>query len=190
MTHRITLERNTLRFASAHFTTFGGECEPIHGHNYDVFVEIEGELTSDSWVLDFSEAKSMIAAICKELDHRFLLPTKGAALSIAERGAEYEIKFGDRRYVLPQSDVALLPIDNSTAERLAEWLNGRIRAALSASGASRITRVIGRLVRQRRRGRLTFLGKTLHIHFLPISVAIPRLCDICFARNTRPLGGK
>jgi len=142
MTYRITLERNTLRFASAHFTTFGGECEPIHGHNYDVFVEIEGDLTSDSWVLDFSEAKSMIAAICKELDHRFLLPTKGAALSIAERGAEYEIKFGDRRYVLPQSDVALLPIDNSTAERLAEWLNGRIRAALSASGASRITRII------------------------------------------------
>src|SRR5438132_13925273 len=89
MTYRITLERKTLRFASAHFTTFGGECEPIHGHNYDVFVEIEGELTSDSWVLDFSEAKSMIAAICKELDHRFLLPTKDAALGLAELGREY-----------------------------------------------------------------------------------------------------
>src|SRR2546428_13593811 len=82
----------------------------------------------------------MIAAICKELDHRFLLPTKGAALSIAERGAEYEIKFGDRRYVLPTSDVALLPIDNSTAERPAGWLDGRIRAALFSSGATRVTR--------------------------------------------------
>src|SRR6058998_1969389 len=192
MTYRITLERNTLRFAAAHFTTFGGECEPIHGHNYDVFVEIEGDLTSDSWVLDFSEAKSMIAAICKELDHRFLLPTKGAALSIAERGAEYEIKFGDRRYVLPKSDVALLPIDNSTAERLA------VAERAHPCGAFRLRGVqdyahhrwcgrgagAGRLVRQRRRGRLTFLGKTLHIHFLPISVAIARLCDICFARNT------
>ena len=141
MTYRITLERNTLRFASAHFTTFGGECEPIHGHNYDVFVEIEGELTSDSWVLDFSEAKRLVAAICKELDHRFLLPARSDALSIEERDAEYEITFSDRRYVLPKKEVAALPIDNSTAERLAEWLNGRIRAALSASGASNIRRV-------------------------------------------------
>jgi len=142
MTYRITLERNTLRFASAHFTTFGGECEPIHGHNYDVFVEIEGELTSDSWVLDFREVKRIIAAICQELDHRFLLPTKSVALKIEERGAEYEITFDDRRYVLPKNDVAPLPIDNSTAERLAEWLNGRIREALSAYGASGITHII------------------------------------------------
>lgn len=141
MTYRITLERNTLRFESAHFTTFGGECEPIHGHNYDVFVEIEGELTGDSWVLDFTEAKRMVAAICHELDHRFLLPAQSDVLSIEEREGEYEITFDDRRYVLPKSDVAALPIDNSTAERLAEWLNGRIRSALSASGAPKITRV-------------------------------------------------
>ncbi|TMF10641.1 MAG: 6-pyruvoyl tetrahydropterin synthase family protein [Chloroflexi bacterium] len=141
MTYRITLERNTLRFAAAHFTTFGGECEPIHGHNYDVFVEVEGELSADSWVLDFSETKRRVAAICEELDHRFLLPTKSRSLGIEERDGEYEIAFGDRRYVLPESDVAALPIDNSTAERLAEWLNVRIRAVLSASGASNVGRV-------------------------------------------------
>jgi len=141
MTYRITIERNALRFSSAHFTTFGGECEPMHGHNYDVFVEIEGELTADSWVFDFSEAKRIIAAICKELDHRFLLPRKSTSLRIEEGKGEYEIAFGDRRYVLPKSDVVALEIDNSTAERLAEWLNGRIRAALSASGASSVGRV-------------------------------------------------
>jgi len=141
MTYRITLERNSLRFAAAHFTTFGAECEPIHGHNYDVFVEIEGELTTDSWVLDFSEAKRLVAAICKELDHRFLLPIRSAALRIEESDNEYEIAFGDRRYVLPKSDVVALQIDNSTAERLAEWLHGRIRAALSASGRSKVGRI-------------------------------------------------
>src|SRR5919109_4080131 len=72
MTHRITLERNTLRFSAAHFTTFGGECEPLHGHNYDVFVEIEGDLTGDSWVLDFTETKRIVSGICKEHDHKFL----------------------------------------------------------------------------------------------------------------------
>jgi len=141
MSYRITLERNTLRFAAAHFTTFGGECEPLHGHNYDVFVEIEGDLTADSWVFDFTEAKRIVAAICKELDHRFLLPLRSSVLSIDERNAEYEISFGDRRYVMPKSDVAPLPIDNSTAERLAEWLNGRVRAAFAAQGASNLQRI-------------------------------------------------
>jgi 6-pyruvoyltetrahydropterin/6-carboxytetrahydropterin synthase len=141
MTHRITLERNTLRFAAAHFTTFGGDCEPIHGHNYDVFVEMEGDLTGDSWVLDFREAKRMVAAICKELDHCFLLPIDTTALHIEETGAEYEITFPGRRYLLPKIDVVVLPIDNTTAERLAEWLNKRIRSDLATLGASNIERL-------------------------------------------------
>ncbi len=142
MSYRITLERNTLRFAAAHFTTYGGECEPLHGHNYDVFVEIEGDLTGDSWVLDFTETKRLVAGICKELDHRFLLPLRSSILGINEADAEYEIVFADRRYVVPKSDVAALPIDNSTAERLAEWLNGRIRDALVEAGASHIKRIL------------------------------------------------
>jgi len=142
MTFRITLERNTLRFAAAHFTTFAGEFEPLHGHNYDVLVEIEGDLTGDSWVLDFTETKRLVAGICKELDHRFLLPLRSSILGINEGDTEYEIAFADRRYVMPKSDVAALPIDNSTAERLAEWLNGRIRDALLAAGASNVKRIL------------------------------------------------
>lgn len=138
MTYRITLERNTLRFAAAHFTTFSGECEPLHGHNYDVFVEIEGELTADSWVFDFTEAKRIAAGICKELDHRFLLPLRNTSLQIEERDSEYEVRFGDRRYVVPTSDVAALPIDNSTAERLAEWFSQRLAGELEARGVSNL----------------------------------------------------
>jgi 6-pyruvoyltetrahydropterin/6-carboxytetrahydropterin synthase len=141
MSHRITLERNTLRFAAAHFTTFGGECEPLHGHNYDVFVEIEGDLTADAWVLDFTEAKRIAGAVCRELDHRFLLALQSRALRISEAEGEYEIAFGDRRYVLPSSDVTALPIDNTTAERLAEWICGRIASELAARGAANLQRV-------------------------------------------------
>ena len=141
MTHRITLERNTLRFAAAHFTTFGGECEPLHGHNYDLFVEIGGPLTDDSWVFDFSEAKRMIAGLCKELDHRFILPLANPAIEVTRDGPEYEVRFGDRRYVIPASDVAALDIDNSTAERLAEWFAGRILEELRGRGASNVQRV-------------------------------------------------
>lgn len=138
MTHRITLERNTLRFAAAHFTTFGGRCEPLHGHNYDVTVQIDGDLTPDSWVFDFVEAKRIIAGVCRDLDHKFLLPLENAALSVTPRDAEYEIRCQGRRYVIPAADVAPLPIDNSTAERLAEWLAGRITAEFAARGASNL----------------------------------------------------
>jgi 6-pyruvoyltetrahydropterin/6-carboxytetrahydropterin synthase len=141
VTHRITLERNTLRFSAAHFTTFGGECEPLHGHNYAVSVEIEGDLTADSWVFDFVEAKRIVAAICKDLDHRFILPLANTALTVAADDTEYEIAFGERRYVMPKGDVAALPIDNSTAERLAEWLVSRVAAALESLGASNLTRI-------------------------------------------------
>jgi 6-pyruvoyltetrahydropterin/6-carboxytetrahydropterin synthase len=126
MSHSIVLEGQTLRFASAHFTTFGGECEPLHGHNYALTVELTGDLTPDSWVMDFSKAKAMLRALCKELDHKFLLPLQNPALAISESAGEFEVRFGDRRYIMPASDVAPLPILNSTAELLAEYLAGRI----------------------------------------------------------------
>jgi 6-pyruvoyltetrahydropterin/6-carboxytetrahydropterin synthase len=113
----------------------------LHGHNYDVLVEIEGGLTPDSWVFDFVQAKKTIASICGELDHRFLLPMRNRALRVEERHGEYEVGFGDRRYVMPKQDVAALLIDNSTAERLAEWLARRIAGELSALGAANLSRI-------------------------------------------------
>ncbi len=139
MRYRVTVERNTLRFAAAHFTTFGDQCEPLHGHNYDVFVELEGELTEDAWVIDFTELKALVAALCRELDHRFLLPLQSRSLLIREDEEGYEVSFQGRRYLVPREDVAPLPIDNTTAERLAEWLAGRILEGLRQRGARNLS---------------------------------------------------
>ncbi len=141
MSFRIVLDHQTLRFAAAHFTTSAGECEPLHGHNYALTVEIEGDLTPDSWVLDFSDAKSLVRDICSELDHKFLLPLENAALEIIASDAELEVSFGDRRYVIPRSDVAELPVDNSTAERLAEYIASRIASSLRQRGAGNVTSI-------------------------------------------------
>ncbi len=135
MNHRITLERRTLRFAAAHFATYRGDCETLHGHNYELIVEIEGPLQNDAWVMDFNVVKQAIAAICKELDHKFILQRNSKALRISESETEFEIAFLRRRYVMPKADVAALPIDNSTAERLAEWFAARIAEALGAVNA-------------------------------------------------------
>ncbi len=132
MSYRITLERNTLRFSAAHFTTFAGQAEPLHGHNYDVLVEVEGGLTEDSWVLDFVDTKKIVARLCHELDHRFLLPLRNPDIRISESADEYEVRHANKRYVMPKSDVAALDIENSTAELLAEWLAVRLRQELEA----------------------------------------------------------
>lgn len=139
--YRVSVERNTLRFAAAHMATFGGDCEPIHGHNYDVVVELEGTLTEDSWVVDFVEVKRLVKQLCDRLDHRFLLQTKSRALRLRETDSSWEVAFGDRLYALPKSDVVALPLDNSTAERLAEWLCQELVRELQAGGATNLSHV-------------------------------------------------
>ncbi|MFQ5880110.1 MAG: 6-pyruvoyl tetrahydropterin synthase family protein, partial [Dehalococcoidia bacterium] len=131
MQRKVTVQHNTLRFSAAHFATFAGQCEPLHGHNYDVIVEVEGELTQDAWVLDFVHLKELMHRLCHALDHRFLLPLRSPVLAITERAAAWEIAFRERRYIIPKSDVCPLPVDNSTAERLAEWLCLRLKEELA-----------------------------------------------------------
>lgn len=141
VTRRVTVERNRLRFAAAHMATFHGDCEPLHGHNYDVFIDLEGGLTGDAWVWDFGEIKRLAKAIADDLDHKFILQRASPHLTITEHPESWEIGWRGRTYVFPKSDVAVLPIDNSTAERIAEWFAGRLSAALAERGASNIKRL-------------------------------------------------
>ena len=136
---RINVSGPELRFAAAHFITFGGECEGLHGHNYALAVQLEGELTAESWVFDFVELRRVVAALCQELDHGFLLPTENQHLDVARGEGHYRVAFAGRRYVIPEADVRPLPIDNSTAERLAEWLAGRLADQLRSRGAANLS---------------------------------------------------
>ncbi len=136
--YRVTVERNRLRFAAAHFATFEGECEPLHGHNYDVMVEVEGDLTDDAWVIDFTKLKAETKALCDELDHKFLLQRDSRVLEIDEGMSNWKVRFRERGWVFPKSDVVALPIDNSTAERLAEWFARRLAERLRVLGATNL----------------------------------------------------
>jgi 6-pyruvoyltetrahydropterin/6-carboxytetrahydropterin synthase len=142
VTYGVRVDRNRLRFMSAHMATFGGDCEPLHGHNYQLTVEVEGDVTHDSWVIDFSQIKRLARELCESIDHKFLLQRDSRLLLIDEHADSWEIRFGERlRYVFPKRDVAVLPIDNSTAERLAEWFHARIGAGLRATGWSNVVRL-------------------------------------------------
>jgi 6-pyruvoyltetrahydropterin/6-carboxytetrahydropterin synthase len=144
MAWKILIERGNLEFSAAHFITFEGECEPLHGHNYGVRVEATGPLTADSYVFDFVTLKDIVRTLCKQWDHHFLLPLDNPYLRITEQDDAWELEFvgpkaadflavsGRIRYVLPKWSVVPLPIDNATAERLAEQLAHRIFEQLRA----------------------------------------------------------
>jgi 6-pyruvoyltetrahydropterin/6-carboxytetrahydropterin synthase len=126
MTYKVVVEGGYLRFGASHFITMGGKCERLHGHNYDVAASVEGALGADSYVFDFVELKHTLRDICDVLDHRFLLPLNNPHLQLQQCDNHWEINFGDRRYVFPGRDVQPLPVDNVTAERLAEYIWGEL----------------------------------------------------------------
>ncbi|HKV56803.1 MAG TPA: 6-carboxytetrahydropterin synthase [Ktedonobacteraceae bacterium] len=132
VSRKVKVEGGNLKFSAAHFITFGGKCERLHGHNYGVLVEMEGTLNEDKLVFDFTIIKRLTREICQRLNHRFLLPMNNPHLELKELPDEWEIRFGEKRYIFPRADVVELPIDNSTAERLAEYICGELRSALAA----------------------------------------------------------
>lgn len=139
---RVQVSKDYLVFASAHFITFRGhQCETLHGHNYRVGVAVEGAVDSEClFVLDFSVLKQITRRLVDEIDHKVLLPTLNPKLSFREEGNRLAVDyFGVPTYVFPRSDCALIDIQNSTAEMLAQYLGVRVREELTRSGYTHLT---------------------------------------------------
>lgn len=139
---RVQVSKDYLVFASAHFITFRGhQCETLHGHNYRVGVAVEGAVDNEClFVLDFSVLKQITRRLVDEIDHKVLLPALNPKLSFREEGDRLSVDyFGKPTYVFPRSDCALLEIQNSTAEMLAQYLGIRVREELARAGYSHLT---------------------------------------------------
>jgi 6-pyruvoyltetrahydropterin/6-carboxytetrahydropterin synthase len=139
---RVQVSKDYLVFASAHFITFRGhQCETLHGHNYRVGVAVEGSVDSEClFVLDFSVLKQITRRLVDQVDHKVLLPTLNPKLALREEGDRVTVEyFGIPTYVFPKRDCALLPIPNSTAEMLAQYLGTQVREELTRSGYRHLT---------------------------------------------------
>jgi 6-pyruvoyltetrahydropterin/6-carboxytetrahydropterin synthase len=139
---RVQVSKDYLVFASAHFITFKGhQCETLHGHNYRVGVAVEGAVEAETlFVLDFSVLKQIVRKLVDRIDHKVLLPTLNPKLAFREDGDRIAVDyFGQPTYVFPKRDCALLPIPNSTAEMLAQYLGSQVREELVAGGYTHLT---------------------------------------------------
>jgi 6-pyruvoyltetrahydropterin/6-carboxytetrahydropterin synthase len=128
---RIHVAKEYLGFSSGHFITYNGhQCEPLHGHNYRARISLEGALDQNFYVVDFSHIKRIMKRVCDSLDHRMLVPLQNALLTLEITDEQVKVCYAQRCYVFPREDVVLLPIPNTTAEMLAQYICGQVMEEL------------------------------------------------------------
>ena len=131
----IHVTNENLKFSAAHFIAYPGFREPLHGHDYQVGVRVEGNLAPTGYVLDFGLIKKLIRQITSGLNERTIIPGNSDCLVIERVGDELSVLYGTDHFVFPLSDVAILPIAHSSAEELARYIWTELHDALNALDA-------------------------------------------------------
>ena len=139
---KVSVSKDYLVFSSAHFITFRGhQCETLHGHNYRVGVSVEGSVDAEClFVVDFSILKKLVRKLVDEIDHKVLLPVKNPKLGFRDVGTQRQVDyFGEHTYTFPKVDSAMVPIENTTAEMLAQYFAHLLRDELKLLGINNLT---------------------------------------------------
>ena len=133
----IHVAKENLKFSAAHFIAYPGFREPLHGHNYQVGVRVEGKLASTGYVIDFGLIKKIVKSIVDGIDERTIVPANSDCLKIDRPNErQVRIRYESEEFILPASDVAMLPIVHSSAEELARYIWTELVAGLQSRGAS------------------------------------------------------
>jgi len=139
----IEVAKENLKFSAAHFIAYPGFREPLHGHNYQVGVRVEGKLASTGYVIDFGIIKNIVKSIVAGIDERTIVPAKSDCLKIDRpNDRQVRIRYESDEFILPASDVAMLPIVHSSAEELARYIWTELVAELKRQNVSHEAAVI------------------------------------------------
>lgn len=126
MSHKkiVTLElfHQEMKFSAAHFTIFSStERETLHGHNFQLRVEVTAEVDSNGLIFDYTKLRKHLIQLCRSLNEFCLIAEKSPYLKIRNQTASYEIIFNQQSMLLLKEDVKLLPLANISTEELATW---------------------------------------------------------------------
>ncbi len=129
LNYSIKVYKQYFNFASSHFLIFDdGSREPLHGHNYRVMIKGEVSELAGDMVFDFLDIKPIVREVCDSLDHKLLIPKENPRIEIHTENQNYQIKTPCGSFFsFPCNDVLLLPILNTSAERLAIYINSEVR---------------------------------------------------------------
>jgi 6-pyruvoyltetrahydropterin/6-carboxytetrahydropterin synthase len=145
MVSSVSVSKDYLTFSAAHFLTIPGHrCEALHGHNYVVTAVVEGPIDrATGFVVDFAVLKRILRPVIERLDHRVLVPTENESVVARTDGNAMTIDYrGARRFLFPADHVALVPVRDTTAELLAQYLAAMVIEGLAAEGCRTVRSVV------------------------------------------------
>ncbi|MHA2223746.1 MAG: 6-pyruvoyl trahydropterin synthase family protein [Candidatus Hodarchaeales archaeon] len=119
---RVAIEKVTAHFSAAHAIVSTQYQEGLHGHNYFVGVEIEGEKDEYDIIIDFSFLEKLLLDSLSSWDHYVLFPSKNKLIGFVENKENLEISYGNRVYSIPEREIKILNCANVTTEVIAELL--------------------------------------------------------------------
>jgi 6-pyruvoyltetrahydropterin/6-carboxytetrahydropterin synthase len=141
----VSVSKDYLTFSAAHFLTIPDhKCESLHGHNYVVTVLVEGSVDrTTGFVVDFAVVKKILRPVIDRIDHKVLVPAANAAVVIGTEGDATVVQYrGIRRFQFPTAHVAVVPVSDTTAELLAEYLALAVRDGLALEGVAGLASVL------------------------------------------------
>ncbi len=143
-TTTLHLAKQNFKFSAAHFLIFNKtSAEKLHGHNYQVRVDIQASQKSqdhqDGYFVDFNIFKKIIKQTVDAWDEHVLLPQLQEEMSFTEKGGSLEVRFRDRFYVFPKEEVILLPLTNTSVEQLSSLLAKKFLQEFKVYGVEFVT---------------------------------------------------
>lgn len=128
MKYAIKVYKEYFNFACSHFLIFkDGTREPLHGHNYKVSLKGDALDLDGDMVFDFLDIKPIVREVCDSLDHKLILPSENPNLRLDTKEENIELRPKDGSFFsIPKKDVLILPLPNTSAERLAIYLANEI----------------------------------------------------------------
>ena len=121
------IDKESHKFSAAHYTIFSAsERERLHGHNYSVSARIVAPMGDNGFAADYNVYKSLLQALCDELDEYMLLAGESPHQTVEEYGACYRVRFAGEEMLFLQGDTQVLPIRNATVEEFSHYLLGRM----------------------------------------------------------------
>ncbi|MEM1062255.1 MAG: hypothetical protein AAGJ97_08000, partial [Planctomycetota bacterium] len=85
-------------------------------------------------VPDYRVLKDALLAECEALDEYVLIPSQAEGLSYRVEAGSCEVTFGGDRFVFPEGDVRVLPVENASVECLAEYILDGFARRLTEAG--------------------------------------------------------
>lgn len=120
---------NRINFSAAHFIPSIEKCSRLHGHDYSVDLELEGE-PREGILIDYGIVKNALRGVVDTFDHKVLLPVSSNLSVVTCDAKECFVSYNDKHFRFPVGDVFMLERPITSSEMIAEYLAEEMRSKL------------------------------------------------------------